>query len=150
MTGPAVLCWAAHFGWAKLDDLPVAFLHHPVSLVVFTLLALGELIADKLPFIPSRITAGPLVVRFVSGGLCGLAFGLPSNLTSWIVGALTGGIGAVAGSFAGYHLRRWLTSRRGLSDLPVALGEDVVAVGLGLLLASWASFATLVIFSGFL
>jgi uncharacterized membrane protein len=137
MTGPAVVCWAARLGWLQLDRSPLAFLHNPVSLVVFTLLALGEMVADKLPFIPSRTMIGPLGVRFAFGGLCGAALLLSggSGVSPWL-GALVGGVGGVAGAFAGYHLRRALTVRAGLPDLPVALLEDLVAIGLGFYVAS--------------
>ena len=80
--------------------------------------------------------AGPLVVRFVFGALCGAALGLSMGGNIWVSSAVAGGIGGVAGAFAGYHLRRWLTVGRGLPDLPIALLEDVVAIGLGFYVAS--------------
>jgi uncharacterized membrane protein len=135
MTGPAVVCWGAHLGWLQLDGSKLGFLHNPISLIVFSLMALGELIADKLPFIPSRITAGPLVVRFLAGALCGAALGITAG-AAWLPGTLLGGIGGVAGAFAGYHARRWLTVGNGVPDLPIALIEDVIAVGGGLLIVS--------------
>src|SRR5271170_5123529 len=73
MTGPAIVCWAAHLGRINLDGSKLAFLHHPVSLVIFTLAAVGELIADKLPFIPRRTMVGPLAVRVICGAVCGCA-----------------------------------------------------------------------------
>ncbi len=135
MTGPAVVCWGAHLGWLQLDGSKLGFLHSPISLVVFSLFALGELVADKLPFIPSRISAGPLVVRFLAGALCGTALCVSSGM-AWFLCALLGGVGAVVGSYAGYHARRWLTADKGLPDLPIALLEDLVAVGGGLLIVS--------------
>ncbi|AXC14942.1 hypothetical protein ACPOL_5696 [Acidisarcina polymorpha] len=135
MTGPALVCWGAHFGWLQLDGSKLGFLHNNISLAVFTLLALGELVADKLPFIPSRITPGPLVVRFLFGAVCGVAFCVSSG-AAWLLGAILGGIGAVAGAYAGYHLRYRLTTASGLPDIVVALVEDVVAIGGGLLIVS--------------
>jgi len=135
MTGPALVCWGAHLGWLQLDGTKLAFLHNHISLVVFSLLAIGELIADKLPFIPSRTEPGPLVVRFVFGAACGVALALTGG-AGWFAGALLGGIGGVAGAYAGYYLRRWLTLDRGLPDFPIAVLEDLVAVGGGLLIIS--------------
>ena len=135
MTGPALVCWGARLGWLQLDGSTLGFLHNVISLSIFTLFAIGELVADKLPFIPSRITAGPLVVRFVSGALCGWALAISGGI-GWLPCALAGGVGAVAGSFAGYHVRRWLTAGKGLPDMPIALLEDVVAIGGGLLILS--------------
>jgi uncharacterized membrane protein len=128
MTGPAVVCWGAHLGWVHLDGSKLGFLHTTASLVIFTLLAIGELVADKLPGIPSRITAGPLVVRFLFGALCGTALSLSSGV-ALLPGILAAGIGALTGAFAGYYLRHWLTTGRRLPDFPIALVEDVIAVG---------------------
>lgn len=133
MTGPALVCWGARLGWLHLDGTKLAFLRNPISLIVFSLFAVGELVADKLPFIPSRIEPGPLVVRFVFGAGCGAALAL-SGGAGWLAGALLGGIGGLAGAYAGYHLRRWLTVDRGAPDFLVALLEDLVAVGGGLVI----------------
>lgn len=135
MMGLAVVCWGARLGWLQLDHSHLAFLHTTVALVIFTLFAAGELVADKTPKIPSRTTAGPLVVRMFSGGLCGAALAFAASLPLF-EGVLLGVIGAVVGTFAGYYVRRSLTSSRRLPDLPVALVEDLIAVGLGLFVVS--------------
>lgn len=44
-------------------------------------------------------------------------------------------MGAVLGTLAGYEARSRLVAARGGRDLPVALVEDVVAVGGGILVA---------------
>ena len=54
MTPPAVLSWAAHLGWIRLENTPLAFLGYAATPYILTLFALGELIADKLPKTPSR------------------------------------------------------------------------------------------------
>jgi uncharacterized membrane protein len=135
MTAPAVVCWGAHFGWLKFDGSRLAFLHNNISLGIFTLLAIGELIADKLPSIPSRTTPGPLVVRFLFGAVSGVALCI-SGGAGWLPGALLGGIGGVAGAYSGYYFRQWLTSGKGLPDFAVALLEDIVAVGGSFLIVS--------------
>lgn len=150
MTGPAILCWTVHLSGLQLEGTKLAFLLRPASLLVFTLLALGELVADKLPFIPRRTMIGPLVVRILSGAFCGLVLGTSMNSTSLPVSALVGATGAVAGAFAGYRFRRWLTVDRGLPDIPIALCEDLAAIGLGLFAASGGLLRGLVIFAGFL
>ncbi len=135
MTGPAVVCWGAQLGWLRLEGSPFGFLHHRASLILFTVFALGELVADKLPFIPSRTQVGPLIVRIISGALCGGALGVGAG-AAWMGPALLGAVGGVAGTFAGYHARHALVTRANLPDLPVALLEDLVAVGGGFLLVS--------------
>ena len=135
MMAPAVVCWAAHFGWLSLSHSPLNFLTYKVSLVIFTLLAVGELIGDKLPKTPSRISLFPLIARAVSGALAGAALVITAG-ASLAVGIVGGAVGALVGSFLGYYLRRTLTQSAGLPDLPVALLEDLVAIGGGLFVAS--------------
>lgn len=133
MTAPAVVAWGAHLGWLHLQGTLLAFLTSKISLVIFSLFALGELIADKLPFIPPRTQAGPLGVRILFGAMCGAALCYSSS-ASPIFGALLGGLGGIAGAFAGYAYRRRFSLT--LPDLLLALIEDLVAMGGGLLLVS--------------
>ena len=121
--------------WLHLDGSWLAFLASKISLVVFSLLAMGELIADKLPFIPGRTQPGPLGARIVFGAICAAALCL-SGGASLMLGAILGGLGGIAGAVAGYNYRRWLSRGAKLPDLLIALLEDAVAVGGGLLLVS--------------
>jgi len=135
MTGPAVVCWGAHLGWLQLEGSKLGFLNSPISVGVFTLFALGEMVADKLPKTPSRLAPGSLAVRCVFGAICAEALCIAGGgglLVGWALGAVGGG----AGAYAGYHVRRWLTMGKGLPDIIIALLEDVVAIGGGLLIVS--------------
>ena len=58
LTAPAAVAWAAHLGWIKLGGRLLAFMGSTAAVAIFTLAALGELVADKLPSTPSR-TAHP-------------------------------------------------------------------------------------------
>jgi len=51
-------------------------------------------------------------------------------LDALIPGAIAGAVGAVAGTLGGYEFRRRLAKSIG-KDLPAALIEDAIAVGLG-------------------
>src|ERR1700761_4162868 len=133
MTAPAVVAWGARLGWLHLGGSFLAFFANTISLIIFSLFAIGELIADKLPFIPARTQAGPLIVRIIFGALCGAALCV-SAAASPLFGGVLGGLGGVAGAFAGYHFRRSLGPK--VPDLLLALLEDVVAVGGGFLLIS--------------
>jgi uncharacterized membrane protein len=133
MTAPAVVAWGAHLGWLNLQGSLLAFFANKISLVIFSLFAIGELVADKLSFIPGRTQLGPLGVRILFAAMCGAALciagdGLP------LFGAVLGAIGGVAGAFAGYHYRTSLSAK--VPDLMLALCEDLVAVGGGFLLVS--------------
>ena len=139
LTGIAIVTIVAqrgwpHLGWLHLGGTGLSFLGTSVAMYVFVALAVGELILDKLAFIPPRIQAGPLAARFLLGGLCGSALALAAGLP-WIFPAVLGGVAAVVAAYAGYWLRRGITSR-GIQDLPIALLEDVTAILLALFAVS--------------
>ena len=135
LTPPAVVCWAAHLGWLHFAGTKLAFLGRPVTLIVFTLLALVELIADKLPQTPARTVPLGLIARIVFGclGAVALATSAGGNLLG---AAIVGIAGAVVGTFAGYQIRRNLVLRAHLPDFAVAIAEDVIAVAGSLLIVS--------------
>jgi len=135
MTAPAVVCWSAYLGWLHFEGTNLAFLEHPATLIVITLLALGELVADKLPNTPARTAPVGLIARIVMGGACGAAVAIARGMGPPLAIAVAC-IGAVVGTFAGYHIRRALVSRARLPDLAVALGEDLFAILGGLVLVS--------------
>jgi uncharacterized membrane protein len=91
--------------------------------------AWGEMMVDKLPFIPARTDPGPLIGRALLGGAAGAALA-EVNGESPLLGGLAGSAAAVAAAFGGYHLRRWLTHGAGLPDPVVAVCEDALAMGL--------------------
>jgi len=133
LTAPAVVAWAAHFNWLNLHGSQLAFMGSTASLVIFSILAIGELIADKLPTIRRRTAPAPLMARLITGGLCGACL-CAAAAKSLVVGTLLGGVGAVVGAFLGYGIRRRLDWY--IKNLLVALCEDAVAIGLALLLVS--------------
>ena len=131
MTAPAAVSWAARLGWVHVENTWLAFLGFQFTPYIITVLAIGELIADKLPKTPSRKTAGPFGFRIVLGALCGAALSGGS-----ITGAIAGALGAVAGTLGGYEFRRRLVKATGGQDLPIALLEDLIAVGGAILIVS--------------
>jgi uncharacterized membrane protein len=135
LTAPAVVCWAAHLGWLHLAGSKLAFMGHPGTLIFFTLLAVVELIADKLPKTPPRTAPPGLIARIVFGGLCGTALAISAG-ASLIIAAITGVIGALFGTFGGYNIRHALVVRAHLPDLAVALLEDVIAIASSFLIVS--------------
>ena len=133
MTAPAVVAWGAHLNWLNLHGSPLAFMGSMASVVIFSLLAVGELIADKLPTIPKRTAPAPLMARVITGGLCGACL-CAAAAKSLVVGTLLAGVGAVVGAFLGYGIRTSLDLH--INDLVAAVCEDVVAVGLALFVVS--------------
>jgi uncharacterized membrane protein len=135
-TAPAVTAWAAHRHWLNLHNSPLSFMGSATAVVVFTLLALGELVADQLPSTPSRTDLPGLIARIVLGGLSGAAVAA-SGSQSFALGAILGMAGGIAGAFAGYQARTRLVRALKVPDFVIACVEDAVAIGGGLLMVSW-------------
>jgi uncharacterized membrane protein len=135
MTAPAAVAWAAHLGWISLHGSPLAFMGSVWAVGIFTVGALGEFVADKLPTTPARTAAVPLTARIVIGLLTGACLGVAGGASYWL-GALFGAIGAIAGAFGGYQARVRLVRGLHVPDAAIAIPEDLVAIGLGLLLVS--------------
>lgn len=135
LTPAAVVCWAAHIGWLHLAGTKLAFIAHPVTLIIFTLLALVELVTDKLPKTPARTAPLGLGARLVFGCLCGVAVALSAG-GNLLVAAAVGAIGALAGTYGGYNVRKALVVSAHFPDFAVALGEDLIAIAGSLLIVS--------------
>lgn len=135
LTAPAIVGWAAHLGWLHFAGTKFAFISHPAALIVFTLVALVELIADKLPNTPARTAPPGLIARIAFGCLCGVALAISVG-GSLLVAGFVGVIGALVGTLAGYNIRRALVSQAHLPAFGVALAEDVIAIVGGLLIVS--------------
>ncbi|MFL5519260.1 MAG: DUF4126 family protein [Gemmatimonadales bacterium] len=137
MTPLAVVAWASRLGRLDLDPTPLAFLGSGVAAWFFAAAALGELVADKLPFTPNRTALGPFVARLLTGALSGGAVAAGAG-GSLVEGAVAGAVGAVAGTFGGYRARTGLVRALGTPDWVVAVMEDVIAVGGAILLVAAA------------
>jgi uncharacterized membrane protein len=103
----------------------------PVTKSVATLMWLGELAVDKLPFTPERRSLPGLVARLASGAIAGAIRGRAEGVPR--VGALVGAAGAAASTFGAAYLRAWHGER--MPKLGVALAEDAAATRL----ARWAA-----------
>jgi uncharacterized membrane protein len=135
LTAPAVIAWAAHIGWINLHNSPLAFMGSVWAVAIFTVLALVEFVADQLPSTPARTAAVGLSARLVTGALTGACLAVAGVATLWL-GALAGAVGGIAGAFGGYHSRVGLVRALRVPDFAIAIPEDLIAIGLGLFLAS--------------
>jgi uncharacterized membrane protein len=135
MAAPAVLGQLSRKG--ALADLSgtLAFVRSPLFLPASGLLALGEAAADKLPLMPNRTAAGPLLGRALTGGISG-AVVCSAKKRPPLIGALMGAAAAVAAAYGAYALRRQATHNLNLPDFAVALAEDAIVGGLGVALTS--------------
>ena len=97
LTAPAVVAWAAHRNWINLRNTILSFMGSTSAVVIFTLLAVVELIADKLPSTPSRTKPLGLIGRIVLGGLSGAGVAV-SGAQFIVLGAVLGVVGGIAGA----------------------------------------------------
>ncbi len=125
LTAPAVVAWAAVLHWINLNGTWASWLGHPVTVAIISVLAVGELVADKLPKAPSRTAPPSFGARILLGAFAGAVLG---TVWGYKWGGLGAGIiGAVLGTLGGYQARTRLVASHG-RDLPIALLEDAVAV----------------------
>jgi uncharacterized membrane protein len=143
LTAPAVVAWAAAFDWINLDGTWAEWMAHPITIAVLTILAVTELVTDKLPKTPSRRTPMQFATRLITGGFAGavLTSGAILDPTAWEIVAGVGAawIGAVVGTLGGAEGRKRLTAANNGHDLPVALTEDAIAVLGGFAVVALAS-----------
>ena len=125
MMAPAAIAWAASGGRLGLTGSWLSFLGYRFTPWFLSLLAVGELVADQLPAIPSRKLPIPFAVRLLTGGMSGAAIGAAMDV--WPVGLVLGLVGAVIGTFGGAALRGRMAAAFG-NDRPAALLEDAVAL----------------------
>jgi uncharacterized membrane protein len=127
LTSPAVIAWAAHRGWLNLQGTSLSFLGSTAAVATFTILAVVELVTDKLPSTPARTKLLGLSARILLGGLSGAAVALAGRQSA-AVGCALGAVGGVVGGFVGYQVRTGLVRALKVPDFVIAVLEDLVAV----------------------
>jgi len=134
LSAPAVMSWAAFLKWINLNGTWASWMGHPVTVAILSVLAVVELVTDQLPKTPSRTTPPQFISRLITGGFAGAVLGTAWGWGYTWGGLVAGAVGAVLGTLGGYQARKRLAAAVG-RDLPIALLEDVVAVGGGFLIA---------------
>ena len=127
ITPPAAVAWAVHLGWLKLAR-PLALVGSLPALIILSLFAIIEIMADKLPNTRNRTDLQKLIVRIFTGGFTGACVSLGGG-QSLYVGAALGAVGAIVGTFGGYQARTRLVKFLRQPDFYIALVEDLIAIG---------------------
>ncbi|BBZ43886.1 DUF4126 domain-containing protein [Mycobacterium parmense] len=126
LTAPAVVAWGAYLGWINLNATWASWVSSLITVGVVTVLAIAELVSDKLPKTPPRTAPPSFAARIIMGAFAGAVLGAAWHWTFSALGA--GIVGAVLGTLGGYQARHRLVAARGGQDLPIALLEDAIAV----------------------
>lgn len=135
MTAPALVAWAAHLGWLHVQNSVLAFMGSTWAVIIFSVLAVAELVADLLPRTPARTAPVGLIARIVTGAFSGASVATSALTVLWI-GAVVGSVGAILAAFAGYSARRALVRVLQVPDFVIAIPEDIMAIALGLFCVS--------------
>ncbi|MGH9614732.1 MAG: DUF4126 family protein [Bryobacteraceae bacterium] len=134
-TAPAVTAWAAHLHWLNLSSSHLAFMGSAWAVAIFSLCAAIEFVVDQLPDTPARTTAPQLAGRIIMASLTGACLGIAGGAAPWVA-VVMGAIGSLVGAFGGYRARMELVRALHTPDLAIAILEDSIAIGVGLLLVS--------------
>jgi uncharacterized membrane protein len=102
----------------------------PPARTVLSLLAAGELIADKNPGIPARTDAPLLAGRLVMGAAAAAGYAKRKRFQAALIGAA----GALVSTYASFHLRRFVTNRFRIPNAVAGMMEDAAALGAGAML----------------
>ena len=142
MMAPAVISWSARRSGLDLESTPFSAFKGPGIGRTIVAMAVGELLADKAPFVPNRTDSSTAILaRAVSGGAAGAAV-FKARRRSMLVGALVGAAAAVGAAYGTYYLRRSASRYFNVSDRVVALVEDGIALTAGLVAISITKSAT--------
>ncbi len=111
--------------WQGKDSNPALdLLKNPQVANLVKMMAAGEVVMDKLPLIPARTSAAPLIGRVVMGGLVGAAI----SKNKWIQGAAAGAVGALVATYAITYLRKTLHEDRHIPNVVLGIAEDALVV----------------------
>lgn len=133
LAAPLAIARASRVKNLDLSGTPLALIGSSKAAHTLAAFALGELVADKLPFTPNRTDFVGLAARFASGALAGASIA-KARKSSWVSGALIGGSVAVGAAFAAFQLRKSFGDATHIPDKFVAFAEDGLVAGLGMLL----------------
>lgn len=131
MSTPALVSnHLAHNESQNLAGSPLSVLASSKTSSILKVLALGEMVVDKLPITPARISPGPLIARIVSGAISGAAICAAEDKRA-DVGAVVGGMAGILGAYGFYHLRRRTGEATGVPDVVLGVAEDAIVIGGG-------------------
>ena len=127
-SGPTLLAARSVVAGAQPGAGPAErWLAHPGTALVLGVLALGEMVADKTPWIPPRVTPPSVAGRIASGALSGGLQARRWRQRTWAP-ALVGGLAALGSTFVAYSVRKRVSERFGISSVLLGVVEDAIVI----------------------
>lgn len=127
----------SHHQLKKPDHSSLRLMQSKNVALVLKILAVGEIIGDKLPSAPNRIKPTSLGFRMLSGALAGACV-YKATGDKAAIGALIGGAVAFASTFGSYFLRKGTVKTSHVIDPIVGAIEDALVIGSGIELSNAA------------
>ena len=109
---------------------PLRFLQNRTVAGVLTGMTALEVVGDKNPKTGNRTDPDQLAARAASGALVGATLYRARGGRA-LSGALVGGLGAVAATFASFWLRKTISERTHTNTAIVGAGEDALVIASG-------------------
>jgi uncharacterized membrane protein len=113
---------------AELDKSPLKFMQSPQVSNVLKVLALAELVGDKLPNAGNRIVPVSVIFRCSAGALAGASMYKASGNNAF-KGALLGAAAAFGSTFASFYFRKDLVQKTHIYDPVLGVVEDTLVLG---------------------
>lgn len=122
--------------FAQNGKLPVKgtwaeWIAHPAAVGVLSTAAVGEYVGDKLPKTANRTAPLGLIGRLSLGGLVG-AIVATAYKRPLAGGIALGALGAAAGTYGGFYVRKGLSKGVGVNDIVSGILGDSASVALAL------------------
>jgi uncharacterized membrane protein len=114
-----------------ITNSPLKFIQSDTFGLISKLMALGELVADKLPSTGDRINSVGVIGRGISGALAGACI-FKATGNSAYSGAAIGLITAAGATFASWWLRKIAGKKAQIDDKWIGAIEDLLVAGTGL------------------
>lgn len=118
----------------KLEQSTLRFMQSTTVAAVLKVLAVTELIADKLPSTPNRTEPAGVAGRCLSGALAGASIYKAAGGKT-LTGALIGGTAAIAATYGSYYLRKSIVKANHIADPLIGAAEDALVIGAGISLS---------------
>ncbi|MDB5111895.1 MAG: putative rane protein [Mucilaginibacter sp.] len=120
----------SHHHSKNLEQSPLNFMQSVNVSKVLKVVALSELVLDKLPSAPNRIKPAVITSRCLSGALAGASIFKASG-GKVLTGAVLGAVAAFASTYGSYYLRKSTVKKTKLFDPIIGAIEDALVIGAG-------------------